>query len=312
MTVSEGRIRGIATSSTTHSGLSRARARIYWPFLLPALVLYVILPSLASVGFSLTRWRGLGTDMQWNGIRNYTALFTSPAFQTAFLNTIELIVVGGVLVFGVTFLSMMVLRRMKGGGFIRSVIFVPYILSPIAIGVAVGFLFNPQGAINVALSAIGLDSLALPWLSPDLIFKVIILGFVWSVTGFYVALMMTGVDSIPSELFEAAELAGASRWQQFTQITFPMTRDVLATAAVLWVINGIKVFEMVIAFTGTAGTPAIQARTVAVQQYLTVTGGQGGTPELGYASAMGVAMFALTGILVLLVSRLLRAEVYER
>ncbi|MGV8883092.1 MAG: carbohydrate ABC transporter permease [Rhodoglobus sp.] len=300
---------------THQSGLTKARAKIYWPFLLPALCLYVllfILPSLASVGVSLTSWGGLGSDMTWNGLGNYTRLFTNTAFQTAFVNTLTLIIVGGALVFAVTFLSMMVLRTMRGRSFIRSVIFVPYILSPIAIGVAVGFLFNPNGGVNVVLRAIGLGNLALPWLGPDLIFKIIIVGFVWSVSGFYVALMMTGVDSIPIELYEAADLVGASRWQQFVNITFPMTRDVLATAAVLWVINGVKVFEMVIAFTGTAGTPAIEARTVAVQQYLAVTGGRGGTPELGYAAAMGVVMFALTGVLVLLVSRLLRSEVYER
>ncbi|MFT4234053.1 MAG: sugar ABC transporter permease [Microbacterium sp.] len=302
-------------TTARHSSLSRSRARIYWPFLLPALVLYVvffILPSLASVGFSLTQWGGLGSDMTWNGGGNYVKLFTNRAFQTAFVDTLALIIVGGAIVFCVTFAAMTVLRQMRGRSFIRAVVFVPYILSPIAVGVAVGFLFNPNGAVNEVFRSIGADGLALAWLGPDLIFKLIVVGFSWSVSGFYVALMMTGVDSIPAELFEAAELAGASRWQQFTHITFPLTRDVLSTAAVLWVINGVKVFEMVIAFTGTAGTPAIQARTVAVQQYLAVTGGRGGTPELGSASAMGVVMFLLTGVLVLLVSRLLRSEVYER
>lgn len=303
------------TAAVGTSGLGRARSRIYWPFVAPALGLYVVvfvLPSLASVVISLTRWGGLGSALTWDGLGNYIGLAGDSAFQESFLNTLVLIVAGGAVVFVVAFAAMMVLRRMRGRGFIRSVIFVPYILSPIAIGVAVGFLFNPQGAIDALLRSVGLGRFALAWLEPDIIFKLIIAGFVWSVSGFYVSLMMTGVDSIPPELYEAADLAGASRWQQFREITFPLTRDVLSTAAVLWVINGVKVFEMVIAFTGTAGTPAIEARTVAVQQYLTVTGGQSGTPELGYASAMGVVMFALTGVLVLLVSRLLRAEVYER
>jgi raffinose/stachyose/melibiose transport system permease protein len=301
--------------ATPQSGLGKARSRIYWPFLLPALGLYIvlfILPSIASVVVSLTKWNGLGNTMTWDGIGNYVRLAQDSAFQASFLNTLEVIVIGGAAVFLITFASMIVLRTMRGRSFIRSVVFVPYILSPIAIGVAVGFLFNPNGGVNVALRAMGLGNLALAWLSPDIIFKVIIVGFVWSVSGFYVALMMTGVDSIPPELFEAAELEGATRWQQFRDITFPMTRDILSTASVLWVINGVKIFEMVIAFTGTAGTPAIQARTVAVQQYLTVTGGPGGTPELGYASAMGIVMFLLTVALVLLVGRLLRAEVYER
>lgn len=302
-------------TKTKLSGINETRARLYLPFLLPALILYIvffIVPSLASVGFSLTKWAGLGSEMSWNGVRNYTRLFASEPFRVAFFNTITLVVVGGVTVFAASFAAMIVLRRMRGRTFIRSVIFVPYILSPIAIGVAVGFLFNPTGALNVLLRGVGLEELAMPWLSPEWIFRIIVLGFVWSVSGFYVALMMTGVDSIPEELYEAASLAGASQWQQFTHVTFPLTRDILATAVVLWVINGMKVFEIVIAFTGTAGTPAVESRTVAVQQYLTVTGGRDGTPDLGYASAIGVVIFLLSSILVVLVRRLLRSEVYER
>ena len=289
--------------------------KIYLPFLLPALVLYLlffIVPSLASIVFSLTKWSGLGSDMSWTGIQNYVRLFASEAFRTALLNTLTLVVVGGLGVFALSFASMIVLRKMRGGGLIRSVIFVPYILSPIAIGVAVGFLLNPDGAVNSVLRGAGLGEFAQAWLSPEWIFRIIILGVVWSVSGFYVALMMTGVDSIPDELYESASLAGATRWQQFTHVTFPLTRDVLATAAVLWVINGLKVFEMVIAFTGTAGNPPIESRTVAVQQYLTFTGGRSGTAELGYASAIGVVIFVLSSLLVILVRRLLRSEVYER
>jgi len=304
-----------AAGRSDESGLQRARSRLYLPFLLPALLLYIVLfvvPSLASVGFSLMKWGGLGSDMSWNGLGNYVRLFTNPAFGTSFLNTLLLTIVGGLIVFGVAFLSMVVLREMRGRAFIRAVVFVPYILSPIAIGAAIGFLLNPDGAINLILRTIGLDSLALAWLSPDLVFKVIIIGFIWSTTGFYVALMMSGVDSISPSLYEAAKLSGASRLQQFRYVTFPLTRDILATAAVLWVINGIKVFEIVIAFTGTAGTPPLQARTVAVQQYLSVTGGRDGVPDLGYASAIGVVMFVLCSVLVVLVRRILRTESIEQ
>ena len=308
------RLRG-AVRRSHGSSLQRSRDRLYFPFLLPALVLYLLLfvvPSLASLGFSLTKWAGLGSDISWNGLGNYARLLTDPAFGTSFVNTLTLTVAGGLVVFGVTFLSMVVLREMRGRAFIRAIIFVPYILSPIAIGAAIGVLHNPDGALNLVIRALGLNGLALAWLSPELIFKMIIVGFIWSTTGFYVALLMSGVDSISPSLYEAAKISGASRLQQFRYVTFPLTRDILATAAVLWVINGIKVFEIVIAFTGTAGTPPLEARTVAVQQFLSVTGGHGGVPDLGYSSAIGVVIFILSAVLVILVRRILRAESVEQ
>lgn len=297
------------------SGFEQSRRKMLLPFVLPALVLYLalfVLPSLASVVFSFTKWSGLGSEMTPNGVANYTRMFANAAFWTAFGNTLLLTLIGGVVTFAITFGAMIVLRDMKGRALVRSVVFVPYIISPIAIGVAAGFMLNPDGAVNTLLRGTGLDALAQAWLSPEWIFKMIVIAFVWSVSGFYVSLLMTGVDSIPVELYEAADLAGATRWQQFTLITFPLTRDILATAVVLWAINGVKVFEMVIAFTGTAGTPPREARTIAVSQYLAVTGGKDGVPDLGYASAIGVVIFLLSGALVLLVRRLLSSEVYER
>jgi raffinose/stachyose/melibiose transport system permease protein len=216
-----------------------------------------------------------------------------------------------VLIFAVTFVSMIVIREMRGRAFVRSMLFVPSILSPIAIGTAIGFLLNPDGAVNRLLGDVGLRSMARPWLDPDVIFKCIVAATVWMVTGFYIAILMSGVDSIPEDLYESARLAGATRIEQFRHITFPLTRDALATGAVLWVIGSVKTFEIIIAFTGTAGNPPIQARTAAVEQYLSVTGGVNGTPQLGSAAAIGVVMFALTAILIVVLRRLLRSEVVE-
>lgn len=295
-------------------GLEATRQRLYRPFLLPALALYTalfVLPSLAGVVISLGRWGGLGTDFSFVGLDNYRRLVQDPAFREAFGNTLLLLVMGGLGVFALTFLAMTVLREMKGRAFLRSVVFIPFIISPIAIGVALGFLLNPDGAVNTLLHRLGADGLRQAWLAPDMIFKVIVVGLVWSTGGFYVTLLMSGVDAIPSSLYEDARLAGASRLAQFWYITLPLTWELFSIAAVFWVINAMKVFEIVIAFTGTAGTPAVEARTAAVQQYLAVTGGRDGVPELGYSSAIGLVIFALTAVLVVLVRRLTRRDPVE-
>ncbi|MCZ0978614.1 sugar ABC transporter permease [Streptomyces diastatochromogenes] len=290
-----------------------ARERAFWPLLLPALVLYTALfvgPALYGVWVSLHRWAGPGAEMSWRGLRNYTSLLQNDAFRSSFGNTLVLAVGGGAAVFAATFLAMTVLRQAKGRAFIRSVVFLPMIISAIAVGAAVGFLLNPDGAVNELLGAVGIEGL--PWLGPDLVFRCVIAGLVWSSTGFYIALMMSAVDAIPPHLYEDAHLSGATKWEQFRYITLPLTWDVFSVAAVLWVVNSLKVFEIVLAFTtgGTPGDPPLEARTVAVQQYITVSGGHT-VPDLGQGAAMGVFVVLVTAVLILLIRRVTRRDRVE-
>ncbi|GAA2819438.1 carbohydrate ABC transporter permease [Streptomyces showdoensis] len=290
-----------------------ARERAFWPFLLPALVLYsalFVVPALYGAWVSLHRWAGPGAEMSWRGLGNYTSLLQNEAFRSSFLNTLVLSVGGGAAVFAVTFLAMTVLRQARGRAFIRSVVFLPMIISAIAVGAAIGFLLNPDGAVNDLLGAVGIE--ALPWLGPELVFRCVIAGLVWSSTGFYIALMMSAVDAIPPHLYEDAHLSGATKWEQFRHITLPLTWDVFSVAAVLWVVNSLKVFEIVLAFTtgGTPGNPPLEARTVAVQQYITVSGGNT-VPELGQGAAMGVFVVLVTVVLIVLIRRVTRRDRVE-
>lgn len=297
------------------SAFASSRRRLYLPLLLPALVLYLglfVLPSLFGVALSLAEWSGLGTEFSWVGITNYAQLLASPVFLASFGNTLLLTLVVGVVVFAIAMAAMVVLREARGRAFLRAAVFIPFMISPIAIGLAVAFLFNPKGLVNVALGLVGLESLQMPWLGADLVFRVIMLGLIWNVAGFYVVLLMSAVDGIPPSLYEAAKLEGASLFQQFRFITLPLTRDMISVAAVLWVIAGIKTFEIIIAFTGAAGTPPLEARTLAVEQYLRVTGGRvGGLAQLGDAAAIGVIMTLITIVLIVISRRISRREVLE-
>ncbi|MBB5773469.1 carbohydrate ABC transporter permease [Nonomuraea jabiensis] len=286
--------------------------RAFWPFLLPALLVYTLLfvaPSLFGIWISLTRWSGPGSEMTWRRLDNYVALLHNKVFATAFTNTFVMAIVGGALIFGFTFLSMVVLRQLKGRAFIRAVVFLPLIISLIAIGAAVGFLLNPEGAVNTVLGWAGLDPQ--PWLGPEMVFRCIVGGLVWSSTGFYVALMMSAADAIPAHVYEDAQLIGATKWEQFRHITLPLTWDVFAVSAVLWVVGSLKIFDIVLAFTtaGTTAAPPIPARTIAVQQYIVVKGA--GLPELGSAAAMGVMTLLVTAVLIVLTRRITRRDRVE-
>ncbi|WP_327090188.1 sugar ABC transporter permease [Nonomuraea sp. NBC_01738] len=306
----------MAVPDTTAQGaLHMERRKLYLPMLLPALIAYLVFfvaPSLFGVVLSFGEWSGLGTEFSWIGVANYAGLLSSPMFLTSFLNTVMLTLIVGVTLFLIAGAAMIVLRTARAGAFIRSAVFLPFMISPIAVGLAVSFLFNPKGLVNSLLSLVGLSGLRQPWLGPDLIFQVIMVGVVWSAAGFYVVLVMSAVDGIPPSLYEVARIEGASLVQQFRHITLPLTRDMIAIAAALWAIAGIKTFEIIIAFVGTAGTPPVEARTLAVEQYLRATGGRaGGLAQLGEASAIGVIMTASTIVLIMLSRRIQRTERLE-
>lgn len=290
--------------------LEQARDRLFWPFLGPALVLYLLLfivPSLFSVGVSLTRWAGPGSTADWRGLDNYTRLFSDPVFLRSFRNTLMLLGLGTVLVAAVTALSMVVLRRTRGRRFLRAVVFFPVIVSPIAVGTAVGFILDPRGLLNRGLGALGLDALQQTWLAPEMVLWCIVATLAWASGGFYVALLMSAVDAVPQELYEQAQIDGTTRWEQFVHVTWPGCREMASVAAVLCLVNLLKVFDLVYAFTGTAGNPPIEARTLSVQQFLTVSG-EGTVPDLGYGSAMAVFLVVVAGVLMTVMRRLTGRE----
>ncbi|WP_344515323.1 sugar ABC transporter permease [Dactylosporangium maewongense] len=294
--------------------LARQQRRIYLPFITPALAIYLVLfvaPAFFGVYVSFQRWRGAGDQMKPVGLANYRRLLDDDVFKTAFVNTIQIVLACGAGIFLLAFAATVLLRRMRAKKVLRPVLFFPYIVSPIAIGVALGLLLAPDGLVNALLRAVGLDGLATNWLSPDNIFKTIMVGIVWVSAGFYVILLMAGVDQIPAYYYEESELAGANEFQKFRHVTLPMAWDVVSVAAVLWVINSIRIFEFVYAFTGTGDAPPVSSRTLTIQQFLVSTGGRNPAYELGYACAMGVVMVVLIVLLVGLLRRLMRRDAIQ-
>lgn len=300
---------GYQTSGT--DALARTRRRLFWPFVGPALALYVLFfvgPALSGVWISLHSWRGSGDEMSFAGLANYRRLWNDDAFTGALFNSLKILTVCGVAIFLLAFAITMVLREMRFRRALRSLLFFPYIVSPIAIGVGLGLLLDPAGLVNASLRGVGLDSLAQPWLSPDHLLTTILIGIVWVSTGFYVILISAGMDRIPRYFYEDAELAGANRFQQFRHVTLPLSWDVISVAAVLWVINSLKIFEFIYAFVGTGDSPPAQARTVPIYQFLMTSGGRNPAYQMGYGCAMGVVMVALVTVLVVLLRRVMRRD----
>ncbi|MGH3438636.1 MAG: carbohydrate ABC transporter permease [Sciscionella sp.] len=299
-----------ALPSGTKAPIERRKRRLFWPFVLPALLLYLVFvigPTIAAAWISLHKWSGIG-PMTWRGAANYAALLSDEQFRTAFVNTLLILVVVGALVFATAFVLTMLLRELRGRKFVRSVLFFPFIVSPIVLSIIWGFIFQHNGLVNDLLAALGVTD-PIKWLDPDNLLKMIMLGLVWVNTGLFITIILAGVDRIPAYFYEDSAIAGANAWQRFRNITLPLSWDVVAVAATFWTISSLKLFEFIFAFGGTTNDmPSPSMWNTALFVYGETFGGRIPSFRFGYASASALLMLALFAVLVVLLRRLLRRE----
>lgn len=284
-------------------------------FLLPATLVYFIFflaPILFTFYYSLLDWSGFGEEAQFIGLANYRRLPNDPTFLLSLTNTVLLLSVGGVFVFALAFLyTILINSGIWGKKLFRLVFFLPNVVSVVALSAMWAYIYNPRsGLLNTSLKAIGLDGLGKTlWTSPDNIFWAMLAALVWVFTGFFLILIMAGVDKIPHEMYEAADLEGASLWQKFRFVTVPMIWDVMAISFVIWIINAIKMFEFPFAF-GFLQVPQ-QLYTLGIYLYIMGFGKRDPIYQLGYATAIGVVMLIISFALIILVRRLMRRERLE-
>jgi len=295
------------------AAFERSRRRLYLPFLVPALLLYlafVIGPTLAALWISFHEWDGV-SEMQWRALDNYTALFDDPTFRTALVNTLIILVVAGGAIFVLSFALTMVVREMRGRSFVRSVLFFPHIVSAIVLSIVWGFIFEHNGVVNTVLGRVfGTEPVG--WLSADNLFRMILVGTVWISTGLYVTIIMAAVDRIPRYFYEDALLAGANSFQRLRFVTLPLSWDVISVAAIFWTISSLKIFEFIYAFGGTTNDlPPPSVWNSALFVYGESFGGRSPSYLFGYASASAILMLVLFTVLIVALRRVLRRESIE-
>ncbi|WP_424215798.1 carbohydrate ABC transporter permease (plasmid) [Streptomyces sp. BI20] len=312
---SGGRARGPASDRPTapkpppDTPLDRSRQRVFWLFVLPAVLLFLLFfvaPVLFSVWLSFHRWDGVG-PMEFRGLDTWAQLLRDDTFLTALRNTGLILVVGGACTFVISFGITLFLREMAGRKLIRYVLFFPVLVNPLVFGVMTGLLFRPDGVVNAFLSLVGVDSPP-KWLGVDNLFPMILGTLVWASVGFYTTLLMSGVEQIPRFYYEAAELDGAGAWHRFRHITLPLSWEVVTVCAVLWTIASIKVFELVLVFGGsTGGQPPTSTYTTALHVYQSAFATRT-ERDFGIASAAAVASLVLIALVAGLLRRLMRRE----
>ncbi|MGL4649053.1 MAG: carbohydrate ABC transporter permease [Caldilineaceae bacterium] len=235
------------------------------------------------------------------GLENYISLVQDPEFLRALRNTL---VYAGVAVpleflFGLI-LALALANITAGRGVVRMLLMLPMMLAPIVMGLMWKFMYNDQfGIINWAIKALGISDRPPLWLAdPDLALFSIIIVDVWATTPMIIILLLAGILSIPTELYEAADIDGATFWDRFRRITLPLLQPVILVALLLRGMDAFRVFDVV--YVMTKGGPAMRSDVLSFFAYRTAF------TELSIGRASAVA-WIMTAILLFFAVILIRA-----
>ena len=290
--------------------IQRELRKLILPLLVPGLLLHLLFfvaPSLDAFYYALTSWSGLTLHKQFIGLDNFIRAFNDYTFLMALRNVFFFGVFGFLLIFPLSLLFAVVLSRNPPcARLLKFIIFAPTLLSVVVTAVLWGSIYNPiVGLLSETMRTFGLGEYVQPWLGHrSTALPAITVAMIWQGLGTYVILFLAGLQKIPRSFYEAAELDGADAWQQFWLVTLPLLWDVVQILVVLWVINAVQAFALI--FVITRGYPNV---TEVLGTYIYWAGFQG--QSVGYASAMGVVMFALVLVFSLLANRLMRRETIE-
>jgi len=238
-----------------------------WWWALPALVLVLIVIYAATVAggfYAFTNWTGIGA-FDFIGLQNFVKIFQTPELIGSLWNTLFLAIGFLVLtnVFGLLF-ALALNRGLKSRYLLRTLVFMPVVVSPIAVSYIWKFIFDYNGPLNQFLGLFGLQPVN--WLaSPTLAIWCVLAVMVWQNIGFVMVTYLAGLATVPVELEEAAALDGAGAFKRFWNVVLPMIQPSVAIATTLTLVQGLRVFDQVMALTG--GGPAGATQTLALEVY---------------------------------------------
>jgi raffinose/stachyose/melibiose transport system permease protein len=281
------------------------------PYLLlaPAVLLlgvFVYLPVIENVRYSLHQWSSLSPTWRFVGIDNYVALLSDPIFWRAVGNNAIYAVVSLAVqvAFGLVLAAILEAGIMPNrlSSFFRISFFLPSILPITIIGLLWTLLYQPGvGLFAQALEAVGLGSLVRAWLGEEhTALLAVVLVSQWQWTGYIAVLFIVAIRTIPRELYEAADLDGAGKLRQFLHVTVPGVREMTLVMASITIFGAVKVFDIVWVMTG--GGPNSASETLGTYMYRSAFRND----VVGYAAAIAVVMFALSFVFGLIQIRLQR------
>lgn len=277
----------------------------YIMFMLPALAVYTIItiiPVIFTFVYSLTDFDGLSKNFNFVGIQNYFKVFTTNNIRISFQNSILFGIACPILVTLIAIPLAVVLNgKMKTRNVQRAVFFFPSVISALFLGYIWNFILSPSsmGLVNSIRKSLGESSLLL-LSDPKLAMVLTILVNVWCQVGWHACIYLANMQMIDTSYYEAAQLDGATKWQQFRKITFPMLAPAMTSSVMLLLTSSLKAFDL--PFSLTSGGPGYS--TTMITQTIISEGVSAN--RIGFASAMSMLFLILIGIFTVIQNVVMR------
>jgi raffinose/stachyose/melibiose transport system permease protein len=286
----------------------KVRSKLNYPlyFILPALILYLIfsiVPSLSGIFYSFTNWSSYSTKINFVGLENFKTIFSASEnyllfIKNTFIFTIITIIAKTVIGLALALLLTEGTKRLAY--FYRMMIYIPVILPAIAVGLIFKSILNPStGLLNTFLNTVGLGVLAQKWLTNPHIALYSVIGVdTWQGVGYIMVILIAGLQSIPREYYEVADVDGAGFGAKLIHITLPMMMPAITIVTVLNLLYGLKVFDIVYALTN--GGPGFATDVIYTAVFQAFSQGQ-----WGLGTAFSSLLFVFMSVLGYFVIRLM-------
>jgi len=281
------------------TGVRQRKITPYLFLLVPLafLLVFTYIPAVNLFWYSVTDWDGIDLSKNFIGFQNYIDIFTKPEFLRVFVVSLYYIVASflqmGFALYFATVLSFSTRLR----NLFKGILFFPTLLNGVAIGLMFLYFFQPNGTLDSVLKLVGLQQLTVQWLgNPDVVNISLASTSIWRYTGLSFILFLGAIQSIPASLYEAADLDGANKIQQFRFIILPGIKRIISLSFILAISGSLSVFEIPFIITGgTNGSSTFVINTI--QQAFTYR-------QVGLASAMAVVLLIIVLIVTYIQRRL--------
>lgn len=301
---------GAVASARARRGHRHDPMRVPWTlylYPLPALglvVAFLLYPLVQSFEYALTDWNGFSSSFQFVGLKNFgNLIFNDSLFGNSVVNTLKFTIVVVIVQTALALLfAVLLVRERRLNTAIRALFFFPTILSSVAVGFIWQFVYDPSfGLVKGALHAVGLGHLSGSYLGdPKTAIYLVALTQIWFHAGQLMVIYIAGLQLVPKELLEAAEVDGASRSRRFWSVTWPLIAPATAIVIAYTTIQCFNAFDLILAMAG--NPPPSGLDILSTRIYTTFANSQ-----FGYASAQGIIFMILIGIVILLQRFALRA-----
>lgn len=274
------------------------RVFIMSALLIPVILLiaFVVIPGLDLFRISFTNWDGYSPSFRWIGFENYKSMFQNTDLWMSLKNNMVYFVIHLLMIPVELAFAVILNSKLKGAGFYKTMVFMPYIINGVAISYAFSYFFSPiNGAFDAILEVLGLGALSRSWLSdPDIVNFTLSFVSLWRFSGYHVILFLAALQSLPKDIEEAALIDGASSWQLFRYIQIPSIMLMVDFVLFDNIRGALQVFD--IPFVMTGGGPGYASSTFTLYTIKTAFT----FSNFGLASTMAVAIMFMIVIIYLI------------